>query len=150
MEVLMTIPGIDDEITAGAIIEEREGLGGGASSAGGRTGAKTSALGSRAVASAGQSSARSAGGAARTGVGAASGAGSLMGSEEEDYSFKSVGDFMSRIPGLDSGVSRFVTHQSGTFRLVIEGQAAGIKHAIQAIAEYDGKKVRYLRWREDP
>jgi len=57
---------------------------------------------------------------------------------------------MSRIPGLDTGASRFISVRSGTFRLVIEGRSAGITHAIQAIAEIEGVKVRYLQWREDP
>lgn len=115
MEVLLTIPGVD-EITAGAIIEEREGTG-----------------------AAGAGSSR----AAAKKASAAQG-------EAIDNSFTSVGDFMARIPGLDSGVSAYVNVKSSTFRLVIEGQAAGITHKIQAIAEYENKKIRYLQWREDP
>jgi len=114
MEVLLTIPGVD-EVTAGAIIEEREGAGTG-------TGASRSA-------------------AKKT---------SANDGETVDYSFTSVGDFMSRIPVSDSGVSAYVNVKSSTFRLVIEGRAAGISHKIQAIAEYESKKVRYLQWREDP
>lgn len=125
MEVLMTIPGID-EITAGAIIEEREGFNAGMTTLG-RSAVRGSSSSSRASSS--------------QGVGT---------DDEEDYSFKSPGDFMSRIPGLDTGVSQYIDTQAKTFRLVIEGQAAGISHKIQAIAEYDGKKVRYLQWREDP
>jgi type II secretory pathway component PulK len=122
MEVLMTIPGID-EITAGAIIEEREGAY-----------ANVSTL-------------------ARSGTGGSTSALNVEGGlneEEEDYSFKSTGDFMSRIPGLDTGVSKFVDTQAKTFRLVIKGESAGITHKIEAIAEFDGKSVRYLKWREDP
>ncbi|MFO7937079.1 MAG: type II secretion system protein GspK [Kiritimatiellia bacterium] len=122
MEVLVTIPGID-EITAGAIIEERKGLNAGMSSLG-RT-----------------SSGRSSSTVAGSGI---------TGTDDEDYSFKSPGDFMSRIPGLDTGVSQYIDTQAKTFRLVIEGRAAGISHRIQAIAEFDGKRVRYLKWREDP
>ncbi|MFA7174369.1 MAG: hypothetical protein WC340_13340 [Kiritimatiellia bacterium] len=125
MEVLMTVPKID-EITAGAIIEEREGLNAGLSTLG------RSSLGRSAV-----TTRRSSGGAA-------------VGEEEEDYSFKSPGDFMSRIPGLETDVSQYVDTQAKTFRLVIEGRAAGVTHKIQAIAEFDGKTVRYLQWREDP
>lgn len=69
--------------------------------------------------------------------------------DEEDYSFKSDGDFISRIPGLDSSISQYVSVQSGTFRLVIEGESAGITHRVEAIAEVEGSQVRYLRWRED-
>jgi len=123
MEVLMTIPGID-EITAGAIIEEREGVN-----------ANVSTL------SRGQSRTTT------TGTGAAVGAVGVE--DEEDYSFKSTGDFMSRIPGMDTGVSRFVDTQAKTFRLVIEGESGGITHKIEAIAEFDGETVRYLKWREE-
>jgi len=125
MGVLMTIPGID-EMTAGAIIEEREGVNAGMSTIG-RTASRSSS-GSSGLSSGGVSGME----------------------EEEDYSFKSVGDFMSRIPGLDTGVSPFIDTQAKTFRLVIEGRAGGISHKIQAIAEFDGKTVRYLQWREDP
>ena len=123
MEVLMTIPGID-EITAGAIIEEREGVNAGMSTLG------------RSMSSSSSSS-------------SSSGIKGIT-DDEEDYSFKSPGDFMSRIPGLDTGVSQYIDTQAKTFRLIIEGRAAGISHKIQAIAEYDGKMVRYLQWREDP
>ncbi len=139
MEVLMTIPGID-EIAAGAIIEEREGRSAGVSTLGrssATSGSSRTGIGSSRSSSASKS-------------GTASGSGQTTGSDEEDYSFKSVGDFTSRIPGLDTGVSSYVSVNSGTFRLVIEGQAAGVKHAIQAIAEIEGSKVRYLQWREDP
>lgn len=127
----MTIPGVD-EITAGAIVEEREGQNAGLSGRsriGGSGKKETSTIGKN---------------ASQTG-GAQDGTG-----EEEDYSFKDVGDLISRVPGLASEVSEYVSTSSGTFRLVIEGQAAGITHVIQAIAEVEGDKVRYLRWREDP
>ena len=122
MEVLMTVPGID-EIAAGAIIEEREGFN-----------ADMSTLG--------RSVSRSAG--------VTGSSGGLSQDDDEDYSFKSTGDFMSRVPGLDTGVAQFVDTQAKTFRLVIEGRSGGISHKIQAIAEFDGKTVRYLKWREDP
>jgi len=126
MEVLMTVPGID-EITAGAIIEEREGFNAGMSTLG-----------------------RSMSGSSSSGSSRSSMGGISSMDEDEDYSFKSTGDFMSRIPGLDTGVSQFIDTQAKTFRLVIEGRSAGISHKIQAIAEFDGKTVRYLQWREDP
>ncbi len=150
MEVLLTIPGID-EITAGAIIEEREGANAG-SSAFGRPAAARSA--GAAAASGPATSARSGASrssASRSTTSKAGGASSsLTGTAEEDYSFTSVADFMSRIPGLDTGVSAFVDVKSNTFRLVIKGEAAGISHTIQAIAEVESSRVRYLRWREDP
>ena len=109
-----------DEIAAGAIIEEREGAGG-------------SGL---------LSGVRSTTGMAR--------AATMANAQEEDYSFKSVDDFMGRIQGIDPGVQQYITANSWTFRLNIQGEAAGISHTIQAIVELEGDKVRYLRWREDP
>lgn len=136
MAVLLTIPGID-EITAGAIVEEREGANAGGSS--------TSRSGSSAAAGSRSSSRLSSSSRAASSSSSAQGS-----SDSEDYSFTSVGDFMSRIPGLDSGVSAYVNVKSSTFRLVIQGEAAGITHTIQAIAEVESSRVRYLRWREDP
>ena len=146
MEVLMTIPGID-EISAGAIIEEREGRSAGLTSSGQPSSARRASAGSSGASS--SPSARSGTAPARSGT-AGTGAGAVK--EDEDYSFLSPQDFMARIPGLDSGVQAFINTRSTTFRLVIEGQAAGITHSIQAIAEYEGqsKQVRYLQWREDP
>ena len=147
MAVLMTIPGVD-EITAGAIVEEREGRNAGVSSL-----SRPSTTGKTSSTSSGNQTTRSGStqsGSGSSRTGAATGTGAASGTEEEDYSFKSVGDFTSRIPGLDSGVSAYVSTSSHTFRLVIEGQAAGITHSIQAIAEYENKQVRYLQWREDP
>jgi general secretion pathway protein K len=130
-EVLMTIPDMDD-VTAGAIIEEREGRGMGGMS----RSTSTSATGSKSS----TSSKSSTGSKNPTGIG----------DEEEDFSFKSVGDFMSRVPGIPTSVQQFITVNSSVFRLNIEGRSAGISHRIVAIAELNGEKVRYLRWREDP
>lgn len=136
-EVLMTIPDMDD-ITAGAIIEEREGRGMGGMS----RSSSTSATGSKSSTSSKNttSSKSSTGSKNPTGIG----------DEEEDFSFKSVGDFMSRVPGIPASVQQFITVNSSVFRLNIEGRSAGISHRIVAIAELNGEKVRYLRWREDP
>jgi general secretion pathway protein K len=157
MEVLQTIPGVD-EITAGAIIEEREGAGRSASplrrAGTGRSAGSQESSGRGSAASSGTArSGSSRGTASRDASSAASGAAgqsASLGADEEDYSFTSVGDFMARIPGLDSGVAAFVNVKSSTFRLVIQGEAAGITHTIQAIAEVENSRVRYLRWREDP
>jgi hypothetical protein len=157
MEVLQTIPGVD-EITAGAIIEEREGAGRSASplrrAGTGRSAGSQESSGRGSAASSGTArSGSSRGTASRDASSAALGAAgqsASLGADEEDYSFTSVGDFMARIPGLDSGVAAFVNVKSSTFRLVIQGEAAGITHTIQAIAEVENSRVRYLRWREDP
>lgn len=133
-EILMLIPEVD-EITAGAIVEEREGRYAGVSSHGRRV-------------SSGAADRRS--GTSAGAAGTAAGAAGAAAGDSEDYSFKSVGDFISRIPGISSGVDRYVETQSTTFRVRIEGMAAGITHTIEAIAEVEGSKVRYLRWREDP
>jgi general secretion pathway protein K len=130
-EVLMTIPDMDD-ITAGAIIEEREGRGMGGMS----RSTSTSATGSKSSTS------------SKTTTSSKNPTG--IGDEEEDFSFKSVGDFMSRVPGIPTSVQQFITVNSSVFRLNIEGRSAGISHRIVAIAELNGEKVRYLRWREDP
>ena len=143
MEVLMTIPGVD-EITAGAIIEEREGRNAGMSRLGGSSATAGSSGRSRSATSGKTEASASGKGASRKS------AGQGLADEEEDYSFKSVGDLIARVPGLSSDMERYVSTVSGTFRLVIEGQAAGISHVIQAIAEVEESKVRYLRWREDP
>lgn len=120
-EVLMTIPDMDD-ITAGAIIEEREGRGMG----GGIRPTSSSSTSSK----------------SKTATGTTE--------EEEDFSFKTVSDFMSRVPGIPTSIQQFVTVNSSVFRLNIEGRSAGISHRIVAIAELNGEKIRYLRWREDP
>ena len=126
-EVLMTIPDMDD-ITAGAIIEEREGRG-----LGGVSGISSRNTTTRSTSSSSKTA---------TGKGTAE--------EDIDFSFKSVGDFMSRVPGIPASIQQYVTVNSSVFRLNIEGRSAGISHRIEAIAELNGDKVRYLRWREDP
>lgn len=148
MEVLMTIPGVD-EITAGAIVEEREGANAGSASTAGRSAAASSDISRTASAARTAASSKSVAASASSTQTASSKMASGTGDEPVDYSFSSVSDFMSRIPGLDPTVANYVTVVSSTFRIVIEGRAAGITHRIQAIAEYENNKVRYLRWRED-
>lgn len=121
-KVLMTIPEVD-ELIAGAIIEEREGLS--EQQGGSSTGVRTAAR-----------------------VGSSSGDAAF-----EDYHFKDVADLMSRIPGIPSDVSRFVSVDTGTFRVEVEGSLGNISRRAMAVIELTGdskKPVRYLRWQEEP
>jgi len=68
-----------------------------------------------------------------------------------DTGFKSVQDFMSRIPGLDPTVANWVTTQSSIFRVTSIGQVGRVTRRIWAIASWDAtqKKLTILQWREE-
>jgi len=68
-----------------------------------------------------------------------------------DTGFKSVPDFMSRIPGLDPTVVNQVTTVSSVYRVTAIGQVGRVTRRIWAIVEWDGsrKKLKILQWREE-
>jgi type II secretory pathway component PulK len=68
-----------------------------------------------------------------------------------DTGFKSVQDFMARIPGLDPTVANWVTTQSSIFRVTSIGQIGRVTRRIWAIASWDAtrKKLTILQWREE-
>lgn len=144
MEVLMTIPGMD-EITAGATIEEREGVG--YDSTGSKTRTGTSSTSTTKGKSSTSTSSRT---TTKSSSGSSGKSSDSDAEEEEDYSFKTVADFTSRVQIKDTSIQQYVTTQSTTFRVKIIGKSAGISHAISAVVMVDNDTIKYLRWREDP
>ena len=69
--------------------------------------------------------------------------------EEEDYSFKSVGDFSSRVPDAPSGMKSYISVDSKTYRIMSVGDVHGVKRTVWCIARYADKKLAILRWREE-
>lgn len=105
LRVLMTIPGVD-ELTANAIIEEREGV-------------------------------------------LEKEANSLAAEDEEDYSFKSVGDFVGRVPDMAPDVKNYITTVSGIYRITSRGEVGGVTKKVWCIAEFSKDDLNILRWREE-
>ena len=68
-----------------------------------------------------------------------------------DGSFKSVPDFMARIPGIDASVQNYATTVSSFFRITSVGQVGRVTRRIWAIVQWDAgkKKFKILQWRED-
>jgi len=68
-----------------------------------------------------------------------------------DGSFKSVPDFMARIPGIDASVQNYATTVSTFFRITSVGQVGRVTRRIWAIVQWDAgkKKFKILQWRED-
>jgi general secretion pathway protein K len=68
-----------------------------------------------------------------------------------DTGFKSVADFLSRIPGLDPAVAGQVTVGSSVFRVTAIGQVGQVTRRIWAIAEWNStlKKLKIMQWREE-
>ena len=69
--------------------------------------------------------------------------------EEEDFSFKSVGDVSSRIPDLPAGVREYISVDSKTYRIKSVGNVHGVKRTVWCIARYADKSLTILRWREE-
>jgi general secretion pathway protein K len=96
--VLMTLPEVD-ELVAGAIIEERDGL------------------------------------PAEDGT-------------QEGEAFESPEDFRARLD-LPAGVLKYVTTESGIYRVTSTGDVGGVRRTLWGIVEFAGGTMRVLRWRED-
>lgn len=74
-------------------------------------------------------------------------------SGKESNLFKDWGDLNTRVVAgsIPTEVEQYLTYgPEKYFRVEIEGESAGIKHVVEAMAIVDNDKVRYVRWREDP
>ncbi|MDD4101953.1 MAG: type II secretion system protein GspK [Kiritimatiellae bacterium] len=73
--------------------------------------------------------------------------------DKESNLFKDWNDLNTRVVAgsIPTEVEQYLTYgPEKYFRVEIEGEAAGIKHLVEAMAIVDSDKVRYVRWREDP
>jgi len=76
--------------------------------------------------------------------------------DEDYGSFKDFSDLQSRIQektGNDIGneASNYLIYAPETyFEITIVGASAGITHTVKAVAMVQDDKVRYIRWQEDP
>jgi len=68
----------------------------------------------------------------------------------EDTSFNGVGDFMSRVWGIEPSVKSSVSTDSKIFRVKSTGESSGVKRDVWAIVQYGGtgKRGTILQWRE--
>jgi type II secretory pathway component PulK len=68
-----------------------------------------------------------------------------------DTGFKSVAEFMARIPGIEPAVAQQATVGSSVFRITAIGQVGRVTRRIWAIAEWDAgkKRLKILQWREE-
>lgn len=69
--------------------------------------------------------------------------------EEEDFSFKNVGDFSSRVPDAPSEIRNYISIDSKTYRLKSVGDVHRVKRTIWCIARYADKNLTILRWWEE-
>lgn len=69
--------------------------------------------------------------------------------EEEDYSFKSVGDFSSRVPDAPAGMRSYISVDSQTYRIKSVGDVHGVKRTVWCIARYADNSLTILRWWEE-
>ena len=69
--------------------------------------------------------------------------------EDEDYSFKSVGDFMTRLPDAPPELKQYISVDSKTYRIKSVGNVHGVKHTVWCIVRYEGGNMTILRWREE-
>ncbi len=74
-------------------------------------------------------------------------------SENRSTLFKDWNDLNTRVVSgsIPTEIEQYLAYgPEKYFRVEIEGEAAGIKHLVEAMAIVDNDKVRYVRWREDP
>ena len=73
------------------------------------------------------------------------------GDYEDDGSYRSVEDFMTRVGDLleDAAVRNFITTKSEYFRITAVGQVGRVTRRIWAIVYANGTIWRVLRWREE-
>ncbi len=70
--------------------------------------------------------------------------------DDKPNPFTSVEDLFARIEGLNPAITERVTVKSQYYRITSTGRVGKVERQIWAIAYYDGKQLRYLRWCEEP
>ncbi len=71
-------------------------------------------------------------------------------SNDNDSSFKDVGDLMTRVPGLDASIPDRATVHSDIFRVSSVGVFGPVTRSIRAIVHFDGTRLSVLQWHEEP
>ncbi len=66
----------------------------------------------------------------------------------KDSSFKSVDDFMARVPEVPPNVREMVTTESAIYRVTSVGQVGSVTYQIWAVLERASQGATVLRWRE--
>lgn len=66
-----------------------------------------------------------------------------------DTSFKSVEDFMSRVPGLNPAVKNSVSTSSAIFRIQTKGRVGNVERQITCVATFAYPRLTIVRWREE-
>jgi general secretion pathway protein K len=69
--------------------------------------------------------------------------------EQDDTSFRDVGDFMGRIPGVNPSLNQYISIDSQIYRIRSVGTVHGVTREIWCIARYENKNLTILRWREE-
>ncbi len=69
--------------------------------------------------------------------------------ENEDYSFRNVGDFAGRVPDIDPAAKQYLTTSSAIYRITSIGEVGGVRKKVWCIARFSGDNLVILRWREE-
>ena len=76
--------------------------------------------------------------------------------DDDDYGpFKDWNDLLSRVPEIGNEANEYLTYTNDSkdgaqFKLTITGTSSGLSHSIQAVVYVKEKKLRFIRWQEDP
>ena len=55
----------------------------------------------------------------------------------------------SKIPDLDVEMKKYISTDTGVFRVTSEGEVGGVTKTIRCIVEFKSGKFSYLRWWEE-
>lgn len=75
---------------------------------------------------------------------------------DEDYGpFKDWTDLLNRVPEIGNEANEYISFKNDSndgaqFKLTITGTSSGLSHSIQTIVYVKEKKLRFIRWQEDP
>jgi len=75
---------------------------------------------------------------------------------DEDYGpFKDWNDLLNRVPEIGNEANEYLSYTNDSndgaqFKFTITGTSSGLSHSIQAVVYVKEKKLRFIRWQEDP
>jgi len=67
----------------------------------------------------------------------------------QDSSFRSVEDFLARVPEVDASIGRYISTTSSIYGINLVGTVGGVERKVKCVASFSGRELHVLEWTEE-